>query len=771
MDIKKWNEIPGSHAVEGWPYTNLHDLNLDWIIKIVKDFLDQYSHIQETLQTGLDDLDAKATEIEGLLQDWYDTHSNDIAQQLANAVVELDSVISQRYNQLIDNIDQKAEETLANIPDDYTALANEVHQVAESIKTDRELLTEEMFVNKTWEQGTLLGGSGEGSDSLIRIRTGYMYISPNSYLYIYPADRQIWVYFYDDNKTYLSDSGEWLTDPFIYKPTSAQYIRVVVSKLDATQNITPTEANCEIYIQSTLGQTISNDSTAVELLNTNSVNSIKWVQRGLRATGLWTDIRTDRVTMQFPVFIPELSNLTIVPDSSEEFYFYLFDTNMEMYKKSSGWTADTQTITITKNSYFNIVLRKTSGDIPVNSKRTIFYITPAIINIINNIPFNDNFTFVQGGLSTDGHTPTDSPERIRIENKTPVTETSIIRITANGQAYYWYLLDENDNIIESAEAWNASDSDIVIPMNSFFNVTIRKQDYSTILPSERTTTFQMMPYNMGLYNYSGEQITIGKHSFHAEDMITLSYLPSWFQAGFLHNSNMFISDNNSVFVYDKTTGIQQTSFSLDASNDNHSNTINRSNKHLNGNPIPLIYISEFYGEGRIFVNDIRTSGSTFTATKVQTINTNQLNGDIVGRGYTDFAINNEAQKLYVIKYALPETIQAVPGNYTIITEYNLPDISNQNVTLHDNDILNVYTINHLIFARQQCFIHNGKVYMIAGTGNNSHLYVIDLNQEKIVTDIYLVNAINAHEPEACMIDEGKMIIVCAGTPVVKQLIF
>ena len=37
---------------EGFPYVNYHDLNMDWIIKIAKDFLDQYTHIEDIISNG-----------------------------------------------------------------------------------------------------------------------------------------------------------------------------------------------------------------------------------------------------------------------------------------------------------------------------------------------------------------------------------------------------------------------------------------------------------------------------------------------------------------------------------------------------------------------------------------------------------------------------------------------------------------------------------------------------------------------------------------------
>ena len=49
---------------EQFPYADMQQLNLDWIIKIAKDFLDQYTQIQQTITQGLEDLEAKKVELE-----------------------------------------------------------------------------------------------------------------------------------------------------------------------------------------------------------------------------------------------------------------------------------------------------------------------------------------------------------------------------------------------------------------------------------------------------------------------------------------------------------------------------------------------------------------------------------------------------------------------------------------------------------------------------------------------------------------------------------
>ena len=136
---------------ENFPYTNFHDMNLDWIIKIAKDFLDQYTSIQTMIsegeeslagltEDGLQQLQDKADALEEALQAWYTEHSEDIAGQLADAIADL----NEWYNQHIDAIstelasaisafgssaEAKGEEVLESIPADYTLLGHKVTEL------------------------------------------------------------------------------------------------------------------------------------------------------------------------------------------------------------------------------------------------------------------------------------------------------------------------------------------------------------------------------------------------------------------------------------------------------------------------------------------------------------------------------------------------------------------------------------------------------------------------------------------------------------------
>lgn len=118
---------------ENFPYSNQHDMNMDWIIKIAKDFLDQYTQIQSIITNGqtslqneitngLTELQEKAEEVEELLQEWYNTHSSDIANQLQTALAELISATNIQK----ENIATYTAELITSLPEDYTEALAEI---------------------------------------------------------------------------------------------------------------------------------------------------------------------------------------------------------------------------------------------------------------------------------------------------------------------------------------------------------------------------------------------------------------------------------------------------------------------------------------------------------------------------------------------------------------------------------------------------------------------------------------------------------------------
>lgn len=118
------------------PYSNMHGMNLDWVIQIAKDFLDQYTHIQDIIETGISDIDSettgklaeldeKAEQINQQLDAWYETHSEDIAIALANSVQEAIAAFNNAAT-------TRANEVIETIPADYTELSDRVRKILDT---------------------------------------------------------------------------------------------------------------------------------------------------------------------------------------------------------------------------------------------------------------------------------------------------------------------------------------------------------------------------------------------------------------------------------------------------------------------------------------------------------------------------------------------------------------------------------------------------------------------------------------------------------------
>ena len=65
---------------EKMPYTNFHDLNLDWILKTVRDFEDHYSEISEAIEDGKSQLEEKTTIEEGKIEAKSDAEQENISE-------------------------------------------------------------------------------------------------------------------------------------------------------------------------------------------------------------------------------------------------------------------------------------------------------------------------------------------------------------------------------------------------------------------------------------------------------------------------------------------------------------------------------------------------------------------------------------------------------------------------------------------------------------------------------------------------------------------
>ena len=268
---------------ENFPYTNFHDMNLDWMIKIAKDFLDQYTSIQQIIsdgetaltektETGLADLQDKYDTLEGLLDAWYTEHSEDIADELAEALGDLNDWYTEHSGYLdqylTDSIaafntaaDTKAAETIASIPDDYTAVAQETSGMHNAI-------TEYKFFG--WVLGSINDGDGSDVVSTTRIRSAYLML-PKGTIISVMGGCNIVVYGYTRSKaarSYIQNT--WTANDVTTDETG--YYRIVVRN---STNSTITEAEIpdvakNVFIKYVNYQNITPGKNIVPLWNNGS---------------------------------------------------------------------------------------------------------------------------------------------------------------------------------------------------------------------------------------------------------------------------------------------------------------------------------------------------------------------------------------------------------------------------------------------------------------------------------------------------------------------
>lgn len=196
----------------GFPYTNFHELNMDWIIRIAKDFLDQYTHIQDIITAGetsldehtaagLESLQAEKERLEGLLDAWYTEHSEDIAGELTSAVADFRTAA-----------EAIGAEVIASIPADYTALSNSFTLFKETV-SQQDLNGYNFYQGIDFIQGKaiMVSNGNQATNSAFNC-TDYIDISGCAKIvYSRPvttaSSASNGMAFYDESKDFISGSG------------------------------------------------------------------------------------------------------------------------------------------------------------------------------------------------------------------------------------------------------------------------------------------------------------------------------------------------------------------------------------------------------------------------------------------------------------------------------------------------------------------------------------------------------------------------------------
>lgn len=368
---------------QNFPYTDMHQLNLDWIVKIAKDFLDQYTHLQQLIEDGeqslqnltaeeLQQLQNKAEELEGLLQEWYNTHSEDIAASLASALDDLNAQLTLNTNTFNQRAEQKGQDVIASIPSDYTTLAD---KVANLIANNAFNLLPKMTGTHTdngitfaWNNDgscTVTGTQSGGSSSTENIITGNTlpegFVVGKTYFVNFESSNKMrfQVIGYDANNTPNTLFGEYHSGQFtIPQGITRLFIRLlVVSGVTVNETVTPiirtALSNAELsYNQTDLRPDVEELQTDVANLkrheltmnfsSATNLNLISYWEQGSISPTTGENVVSGERIRTISYLDTNISNIRL-PDDTRGFFICGYEpdgTFLGVYSNDRIWTID-----------------------------------------------------------------------------------------------------------------------------------------------------------------------------------------------------------------------------------------------------------------------------------------------------------------------------------------------------------------------------------------------------------------------------------------------
>lgn len=169
----------------------------------------------------------------------------------------------------------------------------------------------------------------------------------------------------------------------------------------------------------------------------------------------------------------------------------------------------------------------------------------------------------------------------------------------------------------------------------------------------------------------------------------------------------------------------------------HCNNVNFSDVFYDENDVfPLLYVSmENIAEHKVLVYRLVGNVGEIALQLIQTITFDAPESCNVY--YPNACIDNDNGLLIQIGYTT-NSYQKSDTNKIIFNIFNLPNLSNSNISLPDNEKINSFTLPSL-HATQGSFVLDGKIYQVYGITDEKWIKVIDISTGKIVTSIDLNN--------------------------------
>ena len=501
---------------ENFPYSNFHDLNMDWIIKIAKDFLDQYTHIQEIIEQGKTDiqnlteqgiesiselttdsinqLNSLHDEIENALNEWYNTHSADIANQLATAlaslnawynthIVSINTALETALSEFATRAEVVARETIETIPADYTALSNKVLML-ENYTGEKAGEIYLMVDNSLsdWEQGGLTS-DGQPQPDATNIRTVDYINVVNATKLIINSTFNYWVFWYDYQGRFLVRETGWQTGYNVYdtKATNKNYAKILLHTSDVADFTEITVVKLD-HLIATLEEL---DELGIDgRINTYFLNSTDyWHNGGINSSG--DDNNNDAIHFRSDFCYVKNCNTVTIKNTQFQYWVFWYDEKKAYLGRESDWQSGTNTYQINGQKAYIRILANLNTKIYWPSFR-VFGDNKSVIleadmpELLSEIEPNYNYAMkhhsldssklFNGGLNSDG--AFNENGIYVVTDYYPIHGAKNIYVNMMGYRYWIFWYDSGKNFIKREDNWTSDKLTDVPKIASYARILI-----------------------------------------------------------------------------------------------------------------------------------------------------------------------------------------------------------------------------------------------------------------------------------------------------------
>lgn len=118
-----------------FPYTNLHDVNIDWILQVVKEFNEKYHGIDDAIDAAIAKLNATADELETAMQEYMQGLEEEATAEIGTAKDNAIAAMNQLYSQFQTEANEAINSIIFNKELAVTTIDNEMQTKLAQVST------------------------------------------------------------------------------------------------------------------------------------------------------------------------------------------------------------------------------------------------------------------------------------------------------------------------------------------------------------------------------------------------------------------------------------------------------------------------------------------------------------------------------------------------------------------------------------------------------------------------------------------------------------